>query len=84
MRPFDEQGVFGPGTLAIATRAYQDARRTLLRTSPIAGTSPEAQQILAKGIIEGAKKGERDPARLSAYGLLGLIGVSSPSARSRR
>jgi hypothetical protein len=71
MSPFDEQGVFGPKTLAILTRAYKDACRELQQASPCA--SHETQQALAKRIIDRAKKGERNPNRLKLYGLRGLI-----------
>jgi hypothetical protein len=34
-----------------------------------------ARELVAKRIIEAARRGERDPARLAAYGLKGLTGV---------
>lgn len=73
MGPFDEEGVFGPKTLAILSRAYKDACRDLRQTAPDVGTACEARQILAKRIIDQARSGERDPNRLKNDGLRGLI-----------
>lgn len=72
MSPFDEQGVFGPKTLAILTRAYKDACRELQETSPKASATHEVRQALAMRIFARARKGERDPSRLKRYGLRGL------------
>ncbi len=72
MSPFDNEGVFGPKTLAVASRAYKDACGELGRTDPNADTA-ELQHLLAKRILERVRQGERDRHRLRRYALCGII-----------
>jgi hypothetical protein len=73
MRPFDEEGVFGPKTLAILSRAYKEACRELPETTSDLCAERAIQQVVAKRIIDRARIGERDPNRLKIHGLRGLI-----------
>lgn len=69
MNPFDKEGAFGPKTLAILSRAYDDARREI-RDPRLA---EQMQEVLARRVLDHARTGERDPSRLKAHCLRGLI-----------
>src|ERR1700721_2118939 len=70
----DGDGSFDPETVNILSVAYDEARRSLQK-SGIYFTCREAEaarERLAQRIIENAKGGERDPARLRDDALLDL------------
>jgi hypothetical protein len=57
---------FDPETTALMGLAYEKA------TSGC--TDNSARELMAKRIIEGARRGERDVEKLAAYGLQGIEG----------
>jgi len=68
-------GIFDPDTVHILIGAFDDAWASLLNSgAPFAAEnhSETARDILAKHIIEAAKKGERDQHKLSEDALLQL------------
>jgi hypothetical protein len=62
---------FDPETTAIMGSAYEKA------TSGC--TDADAREVIARRIIEAARRGERDIERLAAYGLQGLGGTADAS-----
>lgn len=61
---------FEPETTALMGRAYEAAQ---LRLG--AGQPPAVLETIAKRIIESARRGERDPEKLTAFALRGLEGT---------
>jgi hypothetical protein len=59
---------FDPETTAIMGAAYEKA------TSE--STDDSGRELIAKRIIEAARRGERDVERLAAYGLRGFNGIA--------
>jgi hypothetical protein len=59
---------FDPETINLLKKVLAEAERTL----PNQRRSSEARVKLATGILEAAAKGERDPSRLRAAGLLSI------------
>jgi hypothetical protein len=60
---------FEPETTALMGGAYEAARLRLGAVQPAA-----VLETVAKRIIEAARRGERDPERLTAFALRGLDG----------
>jgi hypothetical protein len=56
---------FGPEEIKVLTTAFEDALRTL----GLADRTDPATNIVAQRIIELARLGERDPARLYEYAI---------------
>ncbi|HEY7247820.1 MAG TPA: hypothetical protein VH678_28460 [Xanthobacteraceae bacterium] len=63
-----EGAAFDPDTTELMGRAYEQSCRTL------AVDNFAARELVATRIIEAARRGERDPDKLAAYGLEGLSG----------
>jgi hypothetical protein len=66
---------FDPATIRILVGAFDEAWKSLQTSgAPFAGEryTATARDVLAKHIIEAAKKGERNPHRLSEGALLQL------------
>ena len=59
---------FDPETITLLKKVLAEAERTL----PNQRRSSEARVKLATGILEAAAKGERDPLRLRAAGLVSI------------
>jgi hypothetical protein len=73
------EAVFDPVTLNILVGAFEEAWRSLQTSgAPFADEkyTATARKILARHIIEAAKKGERDRHRLSEEALLQLAQTS--------
>jgi len=65
MHRLDEQtGAFDPETISILGSALDGAWRSLENKSQMNGDAEAARTVLAKHIIDMAKKGERDRQRL--------------------
>ena len=77
--PFLRQNVFDPETTKVMGEAY-DAACTELANG---GSPALVKEVIAKRIIEAAKKGERDPKRLCAKAL-DALGLNRPTADTRR
>ena len=58
--PFSEQEIFGPDTVAVLAAALEDAVRQLR----LVDRNDPAVTMVAKTIIELARRGERDPIQL--------------------
>jgi hypothetical protein len=61
---------FGPEEIKVLTTAYEDTLRTLR----LADRADPAAEIIAKKIIEFARRGERDPLRLRERAIESLSG----------
>jgi hypothetical protein len=61
---FDE-GVFRPQDVAVMRASFNQARETL----PPESVTPGNLEAIAAAIVDAAKRGERDPGRLSGYAL---------------
>jgi hypothetical protein len=75
IKAFEAGAAFDPDTVHILIGAFDDAWASLLNSgAPFAAEnhSETARDILAKHIIEAAKKGERDQHKLSEDALLQL------------
>ena len=70
-----EGGAFDPDTTRVMGLAYEQACVTL------ATDNIPARELVAKRIIEAARRGERDLTKLAAYGSEGL--VATPGKRMR-
>jgi hypothetical protein len=64
-----EGASFDPETTRVMGEAYEQACLTL------AGGNVAARELVAKRIIEAARRGERDLTKLAAYGIDGLAGT---------
>ena len=62
------RAIFDPETITLLKKVLAEAERTL----PNQRRSSEARVKLATGILEAAAKGERDPLRLRAAGLVSI------------
>jgi hypothetical protein len=60
--------VFDPNTIVLLKKVLAEAEQTL----PNQRRSSEARVKFATGILEAAAKGERDPLRLRAAGLVSI------------
>ncbi len=56
--------VFGPTTIRRMGRAYRYARQVVEQKTPEALEEPSANEVLANGIVEGAKQNKRLPRQL--------------------
>jgi hypothetical protein len=63
-----KEGVFGPEDIEILTAAFEDTLRELC----LLDRSDSIAEIAAKKIVELARSGERDPARLREQTVLAL------------
>ena len=70
VRALMQPGAFGPEAIAAMGDALEAARKEL----GDAGQSASMREIMAGRIIEAARLGERDPVRLRAAALSGVIG----------
>ena len=68
-----EGASFDPETTRVMGEAYEQACLTL------AGDNIAARELVAKRIIETARRGERDLTKLAAYGIEGLAGTRGTS-----
>lgn len=59
---------FGPDTIAIMARAYEEARKRLHDK----GQPPLVQEVIVARIIAAVRTGERDPDRLCLDALMAL------------
>jgi len=62
MTPFVEPGAFDPETMRLLGQAFESVCAQLHDT----GQPLIVREVIAKRIIEAAKRGERDPDRLAA------------------
>lgn len=69
IRSFVTPGVFDPEALAVMSEAFEAALKALHDT----GQPEEAREVIAQRIIEAARRGERDRARLVKAALPWLI-----------
>ena len=76
LRFLERDAVFGPDDLTAMTAAFEQALRELGLTD----RTDAATAIVARKVIEVAKQGERDPARLCAAVLKSLEGDDAASA----
>lgn len=67
------EAAFGPEATRVMGEAFEMARRSLHDT----GQPEIVQEVLAKRIIDLARKGERDPQKL-CEGALRALGLDSP------
>ena len=76
LRDHGEIGVFDPDAVRILVASFDDAWRSLKTTSGASLTSDKrielARTILAKRIIESARRGERDQRHLCEDALIAL------------
>jgi hypothetical protein len=70
--PFLPRGVFDEEATRLMAEAFDSACRELHDT----GQPRVVQEVIAKRIIEAARKGERDPTRLRQIGLVALARAS--------
>jgi hypothetical protein len=68
--PLLKNSAFGPEEIKVLTTAYEDTLRTLR----LADRADPAAEIIAKKIIEFARRGERDPLRLRERAIESLSG----------
>jgi hypothetical protein len=68
-----EGASFDPETIRLMGEAYEQACLAL------AGSNVAARELVAKRIIETARRGERDLTKLAAYGIEGLAGTRGTS-----
>jgi len=68
LTPYLKGAVFDPHTIEIMDRAFVAVRETL----PLRAGDDSTAEIAARKIIDLARTGERDPARLCALVLLDL------------
>jgi hypothetical protein len=78
MRTMDENRniFFEPETIALMKKAFEDA------CSRVPPQRPVVRSVLAERILRAAANGERDPVRLRARALIGVVGdaVAPPEA----
>ena len=60
--------VFGPDEIKVLTTAYEE----VLRTLRLENRADPATEMIAKKIIELARRGERDPVRLREHAIRSL------------
>ena len=65
-----DPSAFGPKTLRILSHAYQVALAKIQQSDK--RVTPDLENTMAKGIVDQAKKGERNPLRLAVSALRGL------------
>ena len=71
--PLIEGASFDPETIRLMGLAYEQACLTL------GADNVAARELVAKRIIEAARRGERDLTKLAAYGIEGLAGTRGTS-----
>ena len=65
-----DPSAFGPKTLRILSRAYKVALGSIRQSDQ--RVMPDLKNTIAKGIVDQAQKGERNPFRLALIALRGL------------